>query len=144
MADKEQYIIRIQGDLIEVTPDVYYAYFRMERQERGQEEKKKRNAVVSYDALDTEKTTGAEAMPDLIIPSLEQQIMTQELHISLHRAVDALPRAERELIKAIYFEGMTENDYAKASGMSQTGVSYRRRKILSKLKLLLDIMGSFC
>ena len=144
MADKEQYIIRIQGDLIEVTPDVYYAYFRMERQERGQEEKKKRNAVVSYDALDTEKTTGAEAMPDLIIPSLEQQIMNQEIHDALHRAVDALPKAERELIKAIYFDGKSEADYAKASGMSQTGVSYRRRKILSKLKLLLDIMGSFC
>jgi len=39
---------------------------------------------------------------------------------------------------------MTEKDYAKAVGMSQTGVSYRRRKILSKLKLFLDIMGSFC
>jgi RNA polymerase sigma factor (sigma-70 family) len=144
MLNKEKYIIKVEGKLVEVTPDVYYAYFRMERQERGQEEKKQRNAVVSYDALDTEKTTGAEAMPDLIVPNPEQQILTQEIHDTLHRAIDALPRAERELIKAIYFEGMTENDYAKASGMSQTGVSYRRRKILSKLKRLLDIMGSFC
>ena len=144
MADKEKYMIRIEDKLVEVTPDVYYAYFRMERQERGQEEKKQRNTVVSYDALDTEETTGAEVMQDLIVPSLEQQIMTQEIHDALHRAVDALPRAERELIRAIYFEGKTEDDYAKASGMSQTGVSYRRRKILSKLKLLLDIMGSFC
>ena len=144
MADKEKHIIKVEGKLVEVTPDVYYAYFRMERQERGQEEKKQRNAVLSYDALDTEETTGAEAMPDLIIPSLEQQIMNQEIHDALHRAVDALPKAERELIKAIYFDGKSEADYAKASGMSQTGVSYRRRKILSKLKLLLDIMGSFC
>ena len=144
MAEKEKYMIKIEGKLIEVSPDVYYAYFRMERQERGQEEKKQRNAVVSYDALDTEETIGAEAIPDLIVPSLEHQIISQEIHDTLHQAVDALPRAERELIKSIYFEGMTESDYAKASGMSQTGVSYRRRKILSKLKLLLDIMGSFC
>ena len=144
MADNEKYMIKIEGKLIEVTPDVYYAYFRMERQERGQEEKKQRNAVLSYDALDTEETTGAESMPDLISPSPEQQLITQEIRDALHRAVDALPKAERELIKAIYFEGMTEDDYAKVSGMSQTGVSYRRRKILSKLKLLLDIMGSFC
>lgn len=144
MADKERYVIKVEGKFVEVSPEVYYAYFRMERQERGQEEKKQRNAVVSYDALDTEEMTGADAIPDLIVSSLEQQIMTREIYDALRRAVEALPKAERELIKAIYFEGMTEADYAKASGMSQTGVSYRRRKILSKLKLLLDIMGSFC
>lgn len=138
MADKERYIIKVEGKLIEVTPDVYYAYFRMERQERSQEEKKQRNAVVSYDALDTEKTTGVEAMPDLIAPGPEQQIITQEIRETLHRAVDTLPRAERELIKAIYFEGLTEQRYAEASGTSQQGVSYRLRKILSKLKLFLN------
>ena len=44
MADKEKYMIKIQGKLIEVSEDVYYAYFRMERQERTQEEKKQRKA----------------------------------------------------------------------------------------------------
>ena len=54
MADKEKYIIKVEGKLVEVTPEVYYAYFRMERQERGQEEKKAYNQVMSYDALDDE------------------------------------------------------------------------------------------
>ena len=27
-------MIKVGGKLVEVTPDVYYAYFRMERQER--------------------------------------------------------------------------------------------------------------
>lgn len=40
MAEKEVYIIKVEGELVEVSPEVYYAYFRMERQERGQEEKK--------------------------------------------------------------------------------------------------------
>lgn len=56
MADKEKYMIKIQGDLIEVSEDVYYAYFRMGRQERWQEEKKQEHEVVSYDAMDTEET----------------------------------------------------------------------------------------
>lgn len=60
MADKEKYIIKIQGKLIEVSEDVYYAYFRMERQERWQEEKKQEHDVVSYDALDNGETVGAE------------------------------------------------------------------------------------
>ena len=144
MADKEKYMIKIQGRLIEVSEDVYYAYFRMERHERWQEEKKQEHEVVSYDALDNGETVGAEAVPDLTSPSMEDLTIAKELNNRLHHAVEALPKAERELIRAIYFEGETEADYGKRTGMSQTGISYRRRKILSKLKLFLDIMGSFC
>lgn len=42
MAEKDKYIIKVEGKLVEVTPEVYYAHFRMERQERRQEEKKQR------------------------------------------------------------------------------------------------------
>ena len=143
MADKEKYMIKVEGKLVEVTPEVYYAYFRMERQERGQEEKKAYNQVMSYDALDDGETVGVEVVPDLTTPSMEEAVMTREIHEKLHRAVDALPKTERELIHAIYFDGMTTREYAKLSGLSQTGVSYRLRKILSKLKSFMNFMGSF-
>ena len=58
MAEKERYMIKIQGRLIEVSEDVYYAYFRMERQERWQDEKIREHEVVSYDALDNGETVG--------------------------------------------------------------------------------------
>jgi RNA polymerase sigma factor (sigma-70 family) len=144
MADKEKYIIEVEGKLVEVSEDVYYAYFRMERQERWQEEKKQEHGVVSYDALDTEETVGAEAIQDMTATSMEERAVAKELNERLHHAVAALPKAERELIRAVYFEGQTEREYAEMAGLSQTGVSYRRRKILSKLKLFLDFMGSFC
>lgn len=144
MADKEKYMIKIQGALIEVSEDVYYAYFRMERQERWQEEKKQEHEVVSYDALDNGETTGAEAIQDMATPSVEEIAIANELNERLHHAVAALPKAERDLIRAIYFEGQTEEDYGQKTGMSQTGISYRRRKILSKLKMFLGFMGSFC
>lgn len=143
MADKEKYVIKIQGDLVEVSKDVYYAYFRMERQERTQEEKLQRNSVFSYDALDAEGIVGAECIVDMTTPSMEEIVMAKELHEKLNRAIAALPRAERELVKAIYFDELTEETYAKNSGMSQTGVSYRHGKILSKLKLFLNVLGSF-
>lgn len=144
MANKGRYVIKIQGELIEVSEAVYYAYFHMERQERTQEEKKQRNEVMSYDALDDGDTVGLENIADMSSPSVEDLAVAKELRDRLHYAVEALPKADRELIRAIYFDGRTEKDYAKEAGMSQTGVSYRRRKILSKLKLLLDILGSFC
>ena len=143
MADKEKYMIKVEGKLIEVTPDVYYAYFRMERQERWQEEKQQGHAVVSYDALDDGETVGVEVVPDLTTPSMEEAVMTREIHEKLHRALDALPKAERELIQAIYFDGFTEKEYAVSSGLSQQGVSYRLRKILSKLRNFMDFIGSF-
>ena len=71
MAEKEVYIIKVEGNVVEVSPEVYYAYFRMERQERGQEENKQRNAVVSSDALDCDETVGLETIPDLTSPRLQ-------------------------------------------------------------------------
>ena len=143
MADKEKYMIKVEGKLVEVTPDVYYAYFRMERQERWQEEKQQGHAVMSYDALDDGETVGVEVVPDLTTPSMEEAVMTREIHEKLHRALDALPKAERELIQAIYFDGFTEKEYAVSSGLSQQGVSYRLRKVLSKLRIIMDFIGSF-
>ena len=143
MADKEKYMIKVEGKLVEVTPDVYYAYFRMERQERWQEEKQQGHAVMSYDALDDGETVGVEVVPDLTTPSMEEAVMTREIHEKLHRALDALPKAERELIQAIYFDGFTEKEYAVSSGLSQQGVSYRLRKILSKLRIFMNFPGSF-
>ena len=143
MADKEKYMIKVEGKLVEVTPDVYYAYFRMERQERWQEEKQQGHAVMSYDALDDGETVGVEVVPDLTTPSMEEAVMTREIHEKLHRALDALPKAERELIQAIYFDGFTEKEYAVSSGLSQQGVSYRLRKILSTLRIFMNFIGSF-
>ncbi len=143
MADKGQYIINVEGKPIEVTPEVYYAYYRMARQERGQEEKKQRNGVFSYDALDTEETVGLQAVPDRTTPSTEEMLLSKELKACLHRAIENLPRAERELIQAIYFDGMTEREYAKHIGISQSGVSHRLRKTLSKIRILMNVLGSF-
>ena len=119
MADKEKYMIKIQGNLIEVSEDVYYAYFHMERQERWQEEKKQGHEVVSYDALDNGETVGAEAIQDMESPSMEDLAIANELKDRLHHVVAALPKAERELSQAIYFEGVSASDYANQVGVQR-------------------------
>ena len=128
MADKEKYMIKIQGNLIEVTEDVYYAYFRMERQERWQEEKKQGHEVVSYDALDNGETVGVEAIQDMESPSMEDLAIANELKDRLHHVVAALPKTERELIQAIYFEGVSANDYANQVGLTHRGVNKQRKR----------------
>ena len=141
MAEKEKYIINVQGKLVEVSPDIYQVYFRMERQERTQEEKIQRHEV-SYDALDNGETVGVDTFADNT-PTPEEQAVIQDIHDRLHRAIEALPKGERELIKALYFEGMTEQEYAEAKKMRQSTVSYRRLRILSKMKKFCNFLGSF-
>lgn len=143
MADKEIYYIPIEGKLIEVDENVYVAYYKMGRRERYLEERDQDNGVVSYDALDREGRNGEELFPDPEIESVEALALTQELLHQLHKCIDMLPRTERELIRAIYFEGLSDRKYAERIHKSQVGVSKKHKKILAKMKMLLNFIGSF-
>ena len=143
MADKEKYIIKVEGKLVEVTPDVYDTYFRMERQERGQEEKKVYNKVMSYDALDDAEKKAIDNIPDADNTSLEEIVIANDMKNRLHRALGMLPKGERELLQAIYFQGKTEEKYGNEVGISQRGVSYQRKKALSNLRTIYKSLGGF-
>ena len=143
MADKEKYIIKVDGKLVDVTPEVYYAYYRMERQERGQEEKKAYNKVMSYDALDDEEKKVIDNIPDISIMSMDEIVIANDMKSRLHRAMDLLPKGERELLQAIYFQGKTEEKYGNEVGISPKGISYRCRKALSNLRTIYKALGNF-
>lgn len=143
MAEKERYVINIQGRLIEVSEDVYYAYFRMERQERWQEEKKMEHKVMSYDSLDDQDMLGIENVVDVTAPTLEEIAAAHELRDRVRHAVELLPKAERNIIRAIYYEELTERDVAESEGVSQNKIFKQRQKALAKLRQLLDIARIF-
>ncbi len=143
MVNKEKYMINIQGKLIEVSEAVYYAYFRMERQERWQEEKKVEHNVLSYDALDDPERLGIANVVDVTAPTLEEVAEAHELRDRVRHAVALLPKAERELIRAIYYEQLTERDVAEGEGVSQNKIFKQRKRALAKLRMLLDVAGIF-
>ena len=118
------------------------AYYKMDRRERYLEERDRDNGVVSYNTIDSQGIDGESGLQDVVTETMETITLANELRNQLHRCIAALPRAERELIHAIYFEGMTEAEYASKANMTQSGISRRRKKTLSKLKKLLNIMGS--
>ena len=143
MADKENYYIPVEGKLVEVEETVYTAYYKMSRRERYLEERDHENGVMSYDALDHNGMVGQEAFQDIQAGTLEDMALANELLQQLHRCIDMLPKAERDLIHAIYFDGMSDREYANKVGKSQPAVSSRHKKTLSKLKMLLDFIGNF-
>ena len=143
MADKENYYIPIEGKLVEVEATVYTAYYKMSRRERYLEERDQENGVMSYDALDQNGMVGHEAFQDIQAGTLEEMTLAKELLGQLHRCIGMLPKAEQDLIHAIYFEGMRDTEYARRTKMSQSGVCRKHKKILSKLRFLMNYMGSF-
>ena len=130
MADKEKYFIPIEGKMIEVEENVYVAYYKMDRRERYLEERDRDNGVVSYSTIDSQGIDGESGLQDVVTETMETIALANELRNQLHRCI------------AIYFEGMTEAEYASKAKMTQSGISRRRKKTLSKLKKLLNIMGS--
>lgn len=142
MADKKRYYIPVDGTVVEVEEAVYRTYYRMDRRERYLEERDKENGVLSYSALDGGGIVGEAAFEDTS-DSMENLVLEKELTERLHRCIDMLPKAERELIEAIYFDGLTEKAYASKAKMSQSAVSRKQKKILSKMKMLWELLESF-
>ena len=138
MADKERYYIPIEGKLIKVEENVYVAYYKMGRRERYLVERDQKNGVLSYDALDQEGIVGQGMMNAPDANNLEDLAMAKELKSKLHLCIEMLSKSERELIQAIYFDGMSDSEYSKRINKTQQTVSYRRKKVLSKLKRLMN------
>ena len=77
-------------------------------------------------------------MNDPEVDSLEDLVMAKELKSKLHLCIEILSKSERELIQAIHFDGMSDTEYPERIRKSQQTVSYRRKKVLSQLKRLMN------
>ena len=61
---------------------------------------------------------------------VEQKLMVEELHT----VIGKLSVEDRDLIRALYFEGCSERAYAKQIGLSQVAVHKRKKQVLEKLR----------
>ena len=74
---------------------------------------------------------------------MDEIVIANDMKNRLHRALDLLPKGERELLQAIYFQGKTEEKYGNEVGISQKGISYQYRKALSHLRTIYKALGGF-
>ena len=123
-ANKKRFI-RVAGELIEVTKEVYLTYYRGKRREKAQHEKEQYHHVVSFDALDTEGLQGAQMIA---------KIMCEKLHACMAM----LSEDEQALLRIIYFDGLSERDAAQKTGIPLMTLHNKKERILAKL---LKLMG---
>ena len=138
MAEKSKYIIMVNGTLVEVTEEVYLAYFRMERQARGVDEKDRYNNTVKYNALDTDEMLGVEMLEDTSAVSVEDTVISNMMAEKLHDCLIALSKAERKFIFQRYWQRQSQAELAEKYDTSQQVISYREKQIRDKLKKLLE------
>ena len=55
----------------------------------------------------------------------------------LHAAIRQLSPDQQEMVRAIYFENVSVNDYAARMGVTQSAISHRLQTVKKKLKKLL-------
>lgn len=137
MAEGKNYYIKVPGALVEVTEEVYLTYYRMRRRSSAVQEKDTYNGVTSYDALDTADTLGVDNIPDSNSPSVEDVVMSSLLQEKLHRCLAQLSECEQNMLYALYFQGMSEREVARATGMPQRTLHDRKRRVLAKLKKMM-------
>lgn len=132
MADN--YYITINGEKICVSEEVYNAYRQMRRHERTLAEKDSRNYVLKYEDFVDGEITGEEQIYDFLQPSVEELALTNLIYRKLHRAIEMLPQAEKELISDLYFNGYSMRTIAEKRGVSHMTIQRQVQKILTKLK----------
>jgi len=142
MSENKQFYIHADGQRVEVTEEVYRAYYKMGRRERYLEERDASNGKVLYSDMDTTEMTGEESIPDLDSVSIDDSVVSSMLLEQLRKHLDSLSDSERELIDALFFsndgDGMSEREYAVMSGIPRKTISDRKNRILAKLKKLLE------
>ena len=139
---KDKYFLRIDGQLMQVKEEVYWAYYEVYEHVKWLDRKDTNHNLVHYAALDTTHSTGEEEMPDYLTESVEDAAIRQVMCEMARECVSLLPENERALIEALYFsnsgKGMTERECAEMLGLSKTALHARKEKVFAKLRCLLE------
>ena len=136
-------IIFVDGQAVEVTDKMFAAYSQMDRQERYQEEQRE-DMVLSLERL-AEDDMRLEFLTSDYVPSVEETVLTAETEQRRQTLLRLLPEAmaqltedERELIQALFLDGVPAREYARQRGVSDMAVRKKRDRILVKLKNIFE------
>ena len=70
-------------------------------------------------------------------PGLEALFVGPTDEERLHAVIRQLSPGQQEMVRAIYFENVSVNDYAARMGVTQSAISHRLQTVKKKLKKLL-------
>lgn len=122
----------LHGMLMEVTPEKYAEFYRIQNRQRYMDRRSVENRDISVDVLTTEEFNGADILVD---PgeSIDELVIHKMRTEQMFDCLLLLEEEEQHLIRDLFCDGRTEQDAAKKYGVSQAAIHKRKRQILSKL-----------
>ena len=134
------YIITVDGVDVEVPEDVYRAYAQADRRERYLLEEQSVGKLLSLEQMAEDGLLPC-FVGEGAAPSAEEEVLEREQMRNLAErkqilllSMLALENADRELINALFFDGVSTREYARRIGITQRAVIKRRDRILRDLK----------
>lgn len=133
---------------IEISNEWGENILELDRQEYNinRKETRRHTALDAYEYLDDHADTNPRLSRDAfefrrricsdsaeIAAGLERKYTLQHIR----NAINKMKPEQRDLIRAIYFEGISVNDYAKSEGVSHSAISHRLQTAYKHLKKLL-------
>ena len=134
---KGRKFLPLHGMLMEVTPEEYQAFYKVQNRQRYINRRSIDKGDISYDMLTTEEQNGADILADSapdVVEQVEKRIMLEKLWASLA----LLSEEELEMLISLFYLEMTERDLAREYQISQVAIHKRKQRILEKLKKFLE------
>ena len=124
-------VIYVDGVEVSVSDEVYEAYASMDRRERYLEEREGAEKPLSFEML-LEKGYTEDALCSA--ENLEDTISDKLLYRKLKTVLGNLDTADQEMIRTVFFDGISMREYAKRIGVYPRAVVYRMERLLKTLR----------
>ena len=131
----KKYYVRLENNqIIEVSKEVYIAYYSMKREEKYQKERDLKHGLLYYDDWVTEEINGVEFIKDKNV-NIDENIMFQELYEALLNFENIY---DEQKILLLLASGEKESNIAKRLKMSQSTVNRKKVRLLILLREYLE------
>ena len=124
-------VIYVDGVEVTVSDEVYEAYASMDRRERYLEEREGNEKPLSFETL-LEQGYSENALCST--ENLEDIVSNKLLFKKLMTVLENLDMVDQEMIRAVFFDGLSMREYAKRIGVYPRAVVYRMERLLKTLR----------
>lgn len=136
-SEEKVYLINLGHSVMEVDEAAYHDFYKEENREDYRQKLAIRNNVISMESLISGEFNECNLVADEGEP-LDEKVMREMMIEKLPEAISTLNDEEKELIKQIYFNHISERELSKLWNVPRKTLSYRKDKVLLKLRIFFE------
>ena len=133
----DKLFIPVQGCLVETEQTHYVEFYRDKERWRYLKKLDADNSLLSLEAFERDDDNGIDFIADEAV-NVAETVVHRMMLDKLRSALTMLSEDEQKLVNAIFFQELSEREWSSISGIPQKTINDRKRRILAKLKKILE------